>query len=203
MTIDAARLALKPRSSARGQPGCRLPQMKRVPNCQASRASARSGTAYSTSWTMGTAPASADLRAAGPATSASFHFYLPGAPARAGRIRRNAHLPPGELAAGAAGLPGVDPGSSGRAQLHHLLSRAAGHWDLGDQTLILVGFAWASPDHGEGRQVVARLERDAPPGAQVIEPIRWTHGNHRLMSSFPGASAPTGRTQPSTGSTAR
>jgi hypothetical protein len=45
---------------------------------------------------------------------------------------------------------------------------------LGDQTLMLASFAWASPDQGEGRQVVARLERDAPPDAQVIEPIRWT-----------------------------
>jgi hypothetical protein len=47
-------------------------------------------------------------------------------------------------------------------------------WDLGDEPLMLVGFAWASPDHGEGRQVVARLERDAPPGARIVEPIRWT-----------------------------
>jgi FAD/FMN-containing dehydrogenase len=38
-------------------------------------------------------------------------------------------------------------------------------WGMGDQTLMLVGFAWASPDDGEGQRVVARLERAAPPGS--------------------------------------
>lgn len=58
-------------------------------------------------------------------------------------------------------------------------------WDMGDQTLMLVGFAWASPDHDEGRQVVARLERDAPPDAEIIEPTRWTSWQSSVDELFP------------------
>ena len=58
-------------------------------------------------------------------------------------------------------------------------------WDLGDEPLMLVGFAWASPDHGAGRQVVARLERDAPPAARIVEPIGWTSWQSSVDELFP------------------
>jgi FAD/FMN-containing dehydrogenase len=58
-------------------------------------------------------------------------------------------------------------------------------WGLGDQTLLLMGFAWASPDQAEGRQLVAGLERDVPPDAQVIEPIRWTEWQSSVDELFP------------------
>jgi hypothetical protein len=40
---------------------------------------------------------------------------------------------------------------------------------MGDQALMVVGFAWASPDDGGGQRVVARLERAAPPDARIID----------------------------------
>jgi FAD/FMN-containing dehydrogenase len=58
-------------------------------------------------------------------------------------------------------------------------------WGMGDQTLMLVGFAWASPDHEEGRHVVARLTRDATPDAQIIEPIQWASWQSSLDGLFP------------------
>jgi FAD/FMN-containing dehydrogenase len=58
-------------------------------------------------------------------------------------------------------------------------------WELGDETLMLVGFAWAAPHHGEGRQVVARLERIAPPDARVVEPVRWTSWQSSVDELFP------------------
>jgi FAD/FMN-containing dehydrogenase len=58
-------------------------------------------------------------------------------------------------------------------------------WGLGDQTLMLVGFAWASPDHGEGQQVVAALERDVPPDARIVEPVTWTAWQSSVDELFP------------------
>jgi FAD/FMN-containing dehydrogenase len=58
-------------------------------------------------------------------------------------------------------------------------------WGMGDQTLMLVGFAWASPYDGEGRQVVTRLERAAPPDARIVEPIQWTTWQSSVDELFP------------------
>jgi len=58
-------------------------------------------------------------------------------------------------------------------------------WDMGDQTLMLLGFAWASPDDGEGQRVVARLERAAPPDARIIEPVQWTGWQSSVDELFP------------------
>jgi FAD/FMN-containing dehydrogenase len=58
-------------------------------------------------------------------------------------------------------------------------------WGMGDQTLMIVGFAWASPDDGEGQQVVARLERAAPPDARIIEPVQWTTWQSAVDELFP------------------
>lgn len=46
-------------------------------------------------------------------------------------------------------------------------------WELGDDPLMLVGFAWASPDIGEGERVVDRLRKAAPADIDAIEPTRW------------------------------
>jgi hypothetical protein len=58
-------------------------------------------------------------------------------------------------------------------------------WGMGDQTLMLVGFAWASPDDGEGQRVVARLERAAPPDARIVEPVQWTTWQSAVDELFP------------------
>src|SRR5262249_8640558 len=58
-------------------------------------------------------------------------------------------------------------------------------WGMGDQTLMIVGFAWASPDDGEGQEVVARLERAAPPDARIIEPVQWTTWQSAVDELFP------------------
>ena len=58
-------------------------------------------------------------------------------------------------------------------------------WDMGDQTLMLLGFAWASPDDREGQRVVARLERAAPPDARIVEPVQWTSWQSSVDGLFP------------------
>ncbi len=58
-------------------------------------------------------------------------------------------------------------------------------WGLGDETLMLVGFAWASPDHAEGRRVIAALERAAPPDARIVEPTGWTEWQSSVDELFP------------------
>ena len=58
-------------------------------------------------------------------------------------------------------------------------------WDLGDQTLMLVGFAWAAPDHGEARRVVADLVAAARPDAQIVEPVQWTAWQSSVDELFP------------------
>jgi FAD/FMN-containing dehydrogenase len=45
--------------------------------------------------------------------------------------------------------------------------------ELGDQPLLLVGFAWASPDHAAGEAEVERLRRLAPPDEEQVGDMRW------------------------------
>jgi FAD/FMN-containing dehydrogenase len=76
-------------------------------------------------------------------------------------------------------------------------------WGMGDQTLMLVGFVWASPDDAEGQRVVARLERAAPPDARIIEPVQWTTWQSAVDELFPRGVRAYWKNTPSTGSTTR
>ncbi|MCV2393286.1 FAD-binding oxidoreductase [Actinotalea sp. M2MS4P-6] len=45
--------------------------------------------------------------------------------------------------------------------------------EMGDQPLLLVGFAWASPDRALGESLVERLRRAAPPDAEEVGDVAW------------------------------
>jgi FAD/FMN-containing dehydrogenase len=45
---------------------------------------------------------------------------------------------------------------------------------MGDQPLLLVGFAWASRDQAAGEALVQRLRESAPPDAEQVGAMRWT-----------------------------
>jgi len=46
-------------------------------------------------------------------------------------------------------------------------------WELGDQVLMLLGFAWAGADRAAGEASIERLRSLAPPDTAVIDPTRW------------------------------
>ena len=58
-------------------------------------------------------------------------------------------------------------------------------WDLGDEPLMLLAFAWTSAHQGEGRRVLGRLTRKAPPDAEDIGPARWTAWQSSVDDLFP------------------
>ncbi|HSP75824.1 MAG TPA: FAD-binding oxidoreductase [Cryobacterium sp.] len=59
------------------------------------------------------------------------------------------------------------------------------NWKLGDDPLMLLGFAWASPDIEAGEKIVDRLRRAAPPDAEVVETARWTTWQSAADELFP------------------
>jgi FAD/FMN-containing dehydrogenase len=61
-------------------------------------------------------------------------------------------------------------------------------WDLGDELLMLVGFAWASPDRGEGVRWIDRLRDAVRPGAEVLEPTTWPSWQSAADQLFPKGS---------------
>jgi FAD/FMN-containing dehydrogenase len=46
-------------------------------------------------------------------------------------------------------------------------------WELGDQVLLLLGFAWAGADRSEGEAVIGRLRAACQPDTTVMDPVRW------------------------------
>lgn len=55
----------------------------------------------------------------------------------------------------------------------------------GDQPLLLLGFAWASPDRAAGEEVVGRLRALAPPDAEEVGDVRWTAWQSAVDALFP------------------
>lgn len=47
-------------------------------------------------------------------------------------------------------------------------------YGLGDEVLMTVGLVWASPRHGTGAELVARLRAAAPPDLETVGPVPWT-----------------------------
>ena len=56
-------------------------------------------------------------------------------------------------------------------------------WELGDQVLMFLGFAWAGSDRKEGEGVIGRLRIACPPDVAVLDPTRWL----TFQSAFDGA----------------
>ncbi len=58
-------------------------------------------------------------------------------------------------------------------------------WDMGEDPLMLVGFACASPDTAHGERTVADLRRAAAPDAQAVEPVTWVSWQSAVDDLFP------------------
>ena len=46
-------------------------------------------------------------------------------------------------------------------------------WELGDRSLMFLGFAWAGDDRAEGQAVIDRLRAACSPDVAVLDPTRW------------------------------
>jgi FAD/FMN-containing dehydrogenase len=57
--------------------------------------------------------------------------------------------------------------------------------EMGDQPLMLVGFAWASPDRAAGEALVRRLRDLAPPDDEEIGDMRWVEWQSGFDVAFP------------------
>ncbi len=58
-------------------------------------------------------------------------------------------------------------------------------WELGDQALMVVGFAWAGADRSEGEAVIGRLQAACPPDIAVLDPTRWLAFQSAFDSALP------------------
>ncbi|KAD3514982.1 FAD-binding protein [Arthrobacter yangruifuii] len=58
-------------------------------------------------------------------------------------------------------------------------------WELGDQPLMVIGFAWAGADAEAGAGVVRRLTAAAPPDAEDIAAVTWRDWQSAVDSMFP------------------
>jgi FAD/FMN-containing dehydrogenase len=61
-------------------------------------------------------------------------------------------------------------------------------WELGDELVMLVGFAWASPDRTEGERWIDRLRAAAHPTGEVLDPTTWTAWQSGADQLFPKGS---------------
>ncbi len=61
-------------------------------------------------------------------------------------------------------------------------------WELGDDTLMIVGFTWADADEAAGAALVDHLRSAAAPDAEVVEPARWVDWQSQADGLFPRGS---------------
>ncbi len=61
-------------------------------------------------------------------------------------------------------------------------------WELGDDTLMLVGFAWAGDDQAEAERLVDRMRALATPDVEALEPARWVDWQSQADGLFPRGS---------------
>ena len=57
--------------------------------------------------------------------------------------------------------------------------------EMGDEPLMIVGFAWASPDHDQGRRVLEPLLAAAPPDDREVGPTDWPAWQSAMDAIFP------------------
>lgn len=60
--------------------------------------------------------------------------------------------------------------------------------DMGDEVVMIVGFAWASDDHDRGRAEVERLTREVPPDDAETGPVPWPQWQSAMDVAFPRGS---------------
>lgn len=61
-------------------------------------------------------------------------------------------------------------------------------WELGDNPIMAVGFAWAGGDHQEADDVVDRLRALAPPDAEAVTAVPWQDLQSAVDAVFPHGS---------------
>jgi FAD/FMN-containing dehydrogenase len=61
-------------------------------------------------------------------------------------------------------------------------------FEMGDEAVMIVAFAWASDDHEEGRAVVRELTDAAAPDDEETGPLPWTQWQTALDDAFPKGS---------------
>lgn len=59
---------------------------------------------------------------------------------------------------------------------------------VGEDTVMLVAFAWADPDHAAGLTLVDRLRTAAPPDGEEIAPLPWPQWQSAMDGLFPTGS---------------
>ncbi len=57
--------------------------------------------------------------------------------------------------------------------------------EMGDDPLLIVGFAWASPDHSEGEVHIDRLRALAAPDMEEVGLVRWAEWQSAFDPAFP------------------
>lgn len=58
-------------------------------------------------------------------------------------------------------------------------------FDLGDEPVLLIGFASTDPDHAAGEVLIAPLRTAAPPDVEVVEPTDWVAWQSQADLLFP------------------
>jgi FAD/FMN-containing dehydrogenase len=61
-------------------------------------------------------------------------------------------------------------------------------WELGDEVLMFLGFAWAGADKDEGRDAIDRLQAACPADVPVLDPTRWTAFQTAFDAAMPKGS---------------
>ncbi|HET7678414.1 MAG TPA: FAD-binding oxidoreductase [Candidatus Limnocylindrales bacterium] len=58
-------------------------------------------------------------------------------------------------------------------------------WELGEEPLLLLQFAWADADHAQGERVIAPLRAAATPDVELVEPTTWLAWQSAADALFP------------------
>lgn len=58
-------------------------------------------------------------------------------------------------------------------------------WKMGEQTLMIVGFAWAGAEAADGARAIAPLRSASPPDVEIAEPMRWVSWQSSVDEVFP------------------
>lgn len=61
-------------------------------------------------------------------------------------------------------------------------------WDMGDDTLMLLGFTWAGSDDAEAERLVDGMRALAKPDQEAVEPARWVEWQSAADELFPRGS---------------
>ena len=64
----------------------------------------------------------------------------------------------------------------------------AEEWEMGDQPLMVIGFAWADPDQDAGVALIRNLTAAAPPDLEEVAAVPWAEWQTAMDSVFPRGS---------------